>query len=158
MTEEMDHYKRSQARAYLKRVGKLGIKCKAIKAEIDYQRDLVGGLRGIDYTQSYTKTSCAGDDPTVNAVVRLQELIRDYCAELASYTAEVAVAHECLGRMGSVGADVLRLHYLCGHSWEEVGARVEYAPDYARGVARSALVEFYKFMPHAERDPMHPAL
>lgn len=75
-----------------------------------------------------------------------------------AYTNEVAIAHGALAQMGGIGADILRLHYLCSYSWEEVGARVDYSESHTRDMARDALLEYYDYMPLQERDPMYPAL
>ena len=157
--EEWDRYRRSQSRAYLERVRELGLKVEAVQAEAERIRDMVGGLRGIDYMQPSVKSSPSGDDRMVAAVAAVQEVTRAYCADMVEYLEAYQEAKRCLGRMGGKGAAVLRLRYLAGREWSDVAKAIGYASETAaKNAGRVALVELYDHLPSTGRDPMHKAL
>lgn len=156
--EEWDNYRRSQSRAYLEGVRDLGLKVEAVQAEAERIRDMVGGLRGLDYSQPKVRVSPVGDDSMVNAVAAVQEVTKAYCTDLAAYLEAYQEARACLDRMGGKGAAVLRLHYLANEKWAGVAEKLGYgSAETAKKAGKAALAAFYDYVPLQYRDPLHPA-
>lgn len=157
--EEWDRYRRGQSRAYLDRVRELGLKVEAVQAEAERIRDMVGGLRGIDYAQPSVKGSPSGDERMVSAVAAVQEITRAYCADLAEYLEAYREAKACLDRMGGKGAALLRLRYLANEDWGPIAKRLGYSSAAsAKKTGMSALCRLYDYLPSSARDPLPPAL
>lgn len=157
--EEWDRYRRSQSRAYLERVRRLGLKVEAVQAEAERIRDMVGGLHGIDYTTPSVKGLAPGDDRMADAVAAVQEVTRAWCADLAEYLEAYQEAKACLDGMGGKGAAVLRLRYLANEDWGAVAERLGYSSvASAKDSGRSALVAFYDHLPCSGKDRLPPAI
>ena len=158
MGEEMERYKIGQAEAWLRHVLRLGNRCRALRAEIEAQRELASGLRGLDYSAPAVSASPTADT-IPNAVSRLLDGIRDYCTELQEYASEQEAAHKALkGLEDAREAECLTLYYLCGRKWSEVARSMDYSVDTVMELRRSGLLHAYDVMPLEWRDPMHPAV
>ena len=158
MTEEYEQYRRAQAARWLEHVMSLGSRVRALRAEIEEQRAVASGLKAIVY-DGMPRQTCAYGDAIPDAVIRIQELIRDYCSELAGYVDEQREAHDALAKIGDESRrSALTLHYLAGRSWEEVCVEMRYSYRRIMEIRAEALCELYDHMPPEWRDPMHPAL
>lgn len=156
--EEFERYRAEQAEAWLRHVLRLGNRCRALRAEIEAQRELAGGLRGLDYSSPAVSASPT-QDSIPNAVSRLLDGIQEYCTELAGYVSEQEAAHKALQRLEDAReAECLTLYYICGKKWSEVAKAMSYSLDTVMSIRRSALLHAYDVMPLDRRDPMHPAL
>ena len=156
--EEYERYKIGQAEAWLRHVLRLGNRCRALRAEIEAQRELASGLRGLDYSAPAVSASTTADT-LPNAVSRLLDGIKDYCIELAGYVDEQEAAHKALkGLEDSREAECLTLYYLCGRKWSDVAKAMSYSVDTVMELRRSGLLHAYDVMPLEWRDPMHPAV
>ena len=158
MSDEYDRYKRAQAARWLEHVRRLGGKCRALQREVEEQRALASGLKGIDYSAPVVRSSASADG-TPEAVIRLLGVIEDYCTELAGYVAEQKAAHDALNAMSDeLGAEALKRHYLCGQSWESCCVEMGYSWDGMMSLRKRAVLELYDHIPMEWRDPMHQAV
>ena len=158
MSEEYDRYKRAQAARWLEHVRCLGGKCRALQREVEEQRELAAGVKGLDYSAPSVSAS-SSPDGIPNAVALLLETIDDYCTELAGYVAEQKAAHDALNAMSDeLGAEALKRHYLCGQSWESCCVYMGYSWDGMMKLRRRALLSAYEVMPPEWRDPAHQAV
>lgn len=153
---EIERYKYDQARAYLEHVRALSCRTKALRAEVEAQRELADGVRAMRYGAGAVPTR---PDRTADAVARLQELVEGYCAELAEYVEEQDRAHVCVRLMERPEhVQAITGRYLLGRSWERVCVDMGYTWDGMMKLRRRAVTEFYDVMPTEWRDPRHPAL
>lgn len=158
MSEEYDRYKRAQAARWLEHVRRLGGKCRALQREVEGQRELASGVKGLDYSAPAVSAS-SSPDGIPNAVALLLDTIEDYCTELAGYVAEQKAAHDALNAMSDeLGAEALKRHYLCGQSWESCCVDMGYSWDGMMKLRRRALLSAYEAMPTEWRDPTHQAV
>lgn len=158
LTEEYDRYKRAQASRWLEHVRRLGGKCRALQREVEEQRALASGLKGLDYSAPVVRSSASADG-TPEAVIRLLDVIEEYCTELAGYVDEQHAAHAALNDMSDeLGAEALKRHYLCGQSWESCCVAMGYTWDGMMSLRRRAVLELYDHMPAEWRDPAHQAV
>ena len=158
MAGEYERYKADRAAAYFKRVRSLSAKAAALRAEVDAQRAQADGLQGIDYA-----AMCGGGSPSPdavpNAVIRLQGAVDAYCAELCALVDAQREAHDVIhGAERPEYAAALSRYYLAGESWEEVCVAMGYTWDGMMKLRLRALSDAYDRMPHAFRDPRHPAV
>lgn len=157
MTEEYEQYRRAQAARWLEHVMSLGSRVRALRAEIEEQRSVASGLKAIVY-DGMPRQACAYGDAIPDAVIRIQELIRDYCSELDGYVDEQRAAHEVLAKLTDrAAAEALTKHYLLGKRWELCCVEMGYSYDGMKSLRRRGLLEAYAHMPLEWRDPMHPA-
>lgn len=92
-------------------------------------------------------------------VVRLHDLIQNYCAELACYVDEQNVAHACVRLMERPEyVQAITGHYLLGRTWERVCVDMGYTWDGMMTLRKRAVTAFYDVMPTEWRDPRHPAI
>lgn len=158
MSDEYDRYKRAQAARWLEHVRKLGARCRALQAEIESQRELASGLRGMDYSAPAVSSSPSAD-AVPNAVVKLQSMISDYCTELSGYIDEQRRAHVTIGMMDNAEqAEALKRHYLMGQRWEECCVAMGYSWDGMKTLRYRGLLSVYPLMPLEWRDPAHQAM
>ena len=158
MSEEYDRYKRAQAARWLEHVRCLGSKCRALQREVEEQRELASGVKGLDYSSPAVSAS-SSPDGIPNAVALLLETIEDYCTELAGYVAEQKAAHDALNAMSDeLGAEALKRHYLCGQSWESCCVDMGYSWDGMMSLRKRAVLELYDHIPTEWRAPLHHAL
>lgn len=158
MTEEYDRYKRAQASRWLEHVRRLGGKCRALQREVEEQRALASGLKGLDYSAPVVRSSASADG-TPEAVIRLLDVIEEYCTELEGYVDEQHAAHAALNDMpDELGAEALKRHYLCGQSWESCCVAMGYTWDGMMSLRKRAVLELYDHMPAEWRDPAHQAV
>ncbi|MGN0034786.1 MAG: hypothetical protein ACI364_03550 [Coriobacteriales bacterium] len=158
MTEEWDAYRRDQAEGWLKGVAAHRRRVDALRAAVEAKRAELDGLHGMDYSRPVVSAT-ASDDAMTNAVYRVTEAIRDYCAELTALTAEQADANQRLASMtDATGAAALSMHYLAGIEWAAVADRLGYSERHLYRIRDDALVEAYEIMPPGKREPLSPAL
>lgn len=157
MTEEYERYKASMAAQWLEHVAKVGRRLRALEDEIAAQRANAEGVQAVCYDGMPRSPSDGQALP--NAVIRLQDLIADYCEEQAEYVEVQRDAHERLRKMDDPSrAECLAKHYLLGWKWERVCVHMDYTWDGMMGLRRRALADAYDVMPPAWRDPVHSAL
>lgn len=156
--DEWERYRRAQAERWLKHVMALGRRVRALQDEIECQRDMAAGLKGVDY-DGMPKASGSSADAMPNAVIKLQGLIAEYCAELDGYVLEQREAHEALSALDDGATrEALTRHYLLGRPWEQCCVEMGYTYDGMMKLRRRALSCAYDVMPFRRRDPMHPAI
>lgn len=154
---EMQELKAVVANAYLSYIRDLGSRERALRLEIDREREsmLPGGV-------SYEGIMSGGEpkaDAIPEAVAKVCEMIQDYCEELDAYIAAKREAHDCIRKVsrGEYQA-ILSGYYLAGKTWDQVSEEVGYSKSQVLRLKRVALVEVYDLMPHQWRLPSYPAL
>lgn len=158
MSEEYDRYKRTQAARWLEHVRRLGGKCRALQREVEEQRALASGVKGLDYSAPLVRSSASADGMP-DAVARLFGVIDEYCSELAGYVDEQRAAHSALDAMADeLGAEALKRHYLNRQTWEECCVEMGYSWDGMMSLRKRAVLELYDHMPPEWRDPVHKAV
>ncbi len=158
-TDEFRLMKEYAARDYLQHIRDLEKHTAALRAHVDETRELaLPG--GIDYGAMVASGGIVNKDGVPNAVIKLQEAVSEYCAELAGYVDEMDEANRCLQRLESpVQRDVLRLYYLAAaKSWEEVAQKLFYSKMQVLRIKSAALVSLYDVMPLKWKIPVHRAV
>lgn len=145
---EFDNWKAREAADYLNRVRKVSLDLRSIQDEIEVQRSL---LPSLDYSRDKIKKS-PNPDSLELAALRVIDLIERYCVEQAEYVEMQAEAHEAVKRLEDARhRAVLTLYYITGHSWETVGEKLGYAPNYCQQLRQDALPLFWNVMPKHAR-------
>lgn len=157
LDSEMVLYRTEQAESYLKQVRKLYMQVRELEAMIAAQRELVSGLKGIDYTKSMTKSS-ANNDKVPDGVSRLFEMISEATTKIAECVELQGEAANTLDEMGGLGGKVLKLRYVFARSWDDAAKTLGYSSGYLKRVAKDALCEYYDYMPLPYRDPKYSAI
>jgi len=157
MEESMQRYREDQARRYLASIYDLAEDIEEKKADIEYKREMISGLDGIDYSKPIV-TSSANGDKTLNGVIQVQEMIRKTTALIAEWASRVKEADDHLRLMGGKEARVLRYRYLQNKAWPEVAKRMGVSERQAQRLAKDALFCFYDYMPCNERERLEQAI
>lgn len=143
---EFDEWKAEQAAKWLRHIRELKHDIARLEDDIEVQRSLALPS-GIDYSRPSVQTS-PSQDAIPNAVIRLEESIAQYTTELVGYLDEKQQARECISRLGDARyRAVLSLYYINGHSWETVGDKMGYAPDWCRQLRDESLPIVHDVMP-----------
>lgn len=156
-TPEYAAFAAEQASRYLKRIRDAKRHIAALNAEVDEQRALASGLKGIDYSRDMVQTS-PSDDAMPNAVARLMDVIAQRVELVRDYAEMLSECGESLARMNGTGADILRYRYLCNWPWERIAAETGYSEQWLYELHNRAMATFYDYMPAHERDPLPRAI
>lgn len=158
MTEEYERYCRAQAARWLEHVMSLGTRVRALQAEIDAQRELASGVKGMSYDGMPGPKTAYGD-ALPDAVARIEDMVACYCTELAGYVDEQREAHAALAGMEDEACrSAITRHYLACESWERVCVEMGYTWDGLMKLRRRAMLDAYEVMPIRWRDPIHRAV
>ena len=157
MDEETIKWKSEFAEAYLEPLRTDGRKLRRMKAELIEQRDILSGLRGIDYTQPFVDVA-AYNDAVHDAVARIMEMESAYEDAIANLDGRRAEARTRLDEMPGTEADLLRLYYVSALPWALVGEALNLAEGTCRNMRRGALAAFYDHLPRTERPPEQHAI
>lgn len=145
---EFDNWKAQEAADYLNRVRRVSLLLRSIQDEIEVQRSL---LPSLDYSRDKI-TKSPNPDSLELAALRVLDLIEQYCTELAEYVELQREAHDSIMRMEDARyRAVLTLYYINGHSWDSVGEKIGYDPDYCKRLRQDALPLFWDVMPNREK-------
>ena len=157
MTEEYDRYRYEKAREWLEHVRDLGVEANRIQGLVESERAMLDGVRGIDYTVEHV--SGTRDVPDLADLVdRLFAHIREYTASLSAYTDERMKAARALdGLDNAKERQVLTMYYLLGRTWGEAADEMDYSVQRVMQIRKDAVLHAFDIMPHAWRDPVHPA-
>ena len=153
MTDEIEQYRISQARAWLDRVRKAVGYAASLEASAAAQYARADNLRGIDYSAVHVTTS-----PTPDAIPRAVEAHVEAGDALASIATDardrIVQAATALAKMGDpVEARCLHLYYVDAmDTWERVCVEMHYTYDGMMKLSRRALLHAYDAMPPGERD------
>lgn len=157
LTDEFDRYRYDQARAWLEHVRGLGRKADALRAAADEQRELLSGVRGVDYGRG--GGGAPSPDAVPNAVAAIERAVSAYCSALAEFLDEQRDARLALSRLEKPEHfEVLARRYCDGWEWERICAAMGYTYDGAMALHRRAVAAAYDVMPPGSRDPRHPAI
>lgn len=140
------------ATAYLEHVRSLKTRIDSLQEEIELNRDMLGTT-----TRYREKVSKSGNPKSFeDAVIRLQELIADYCTEMAGYVEEQRIAHGVMRNMSRPEySRALTAYYVRGKSWELCCVDMGYTWQGMMSLRKKAVQEVYDFMPEAwRRDPI----
>lgn len=144
-----DHeVRRICATAYLEHVRSLKTRIDALQEEIELNRDMLGTT-----TRYREKVSKSGNPKSFeDAVIRLQELIADYCTEMAGYVEEQRIAHDVMRHLSRPEySRALTTYYVRGKSWELCCVDMGYTWQGMMSLRKRAVQEVYEFMPETWR-------
>lgn len=140
------------ATAYLDHVRSLRMRIDALQEEIEPLREMVG--TAMDYRErvSGSPNPKAFED----AVIKLQDLIADYCTEMAEFVDELLVARSVVRGLSRPGyRTAIELHYIDGTPWTIVCEVMGYTKDGMMTLRRKAVDEVYDLMPEQwRREPI----
>lgn len=144
-----EEVKRICAEEYLNYIRSLVIRIKTTQEEIEHQKALLGPS-GIQYRESVTQ-SVTGD-ALENGVIGLQQLIAEFCGDLAEYVEQQRIAHQVLSNLSRAeyGAALIG-YYVHGKSWEQVCVDMSYSWQGMMKLRRKAIAEVYDQMPEEWR-------
>ena len=128
---------------------------RSLKTHIDSLQERIEPLReAIGNTMDYRERVSASPNPKAfeDAVIRLQELIADYCTEIAEFAEEQHVAYGVTRRMSRPEYRMaIEMHYIDGKPWNAVCRAMGYTKDGMMKLRRKAVDEVYDLMPESER-------
>lgn len=128
-----------------------------MRAAVDEQRELLAGVRGLDYARGGGGPS--SPDAVPNAVAAVERAVSEYCSALAEFVDEQRAARLALSRLERPEHfEVLARRYCDGWEWERICAATGYTYGGAMKLHRAAVVAAYDVMPPGFRDPRHPAI
>ena len=157
MDDETIRWKSEVSERYLEPLRSDGRKLRRMKAEIAEQRDMLSGLRGIDYTRPFVDVSAYGG-AVHDAAARMVEMESAYEDALANLDMRRAEARACLDEMGGTEADLLRLYYVSALPWICVAEAMNLAEGTCKNMKRRALAVFFDYLPRSERPPEQHAV
>lgn len=145
------------AERYMLYVRSLVVRINIMRDEIERQRALLLPA-GIRYGESVA-CSVSGD-AMEDGVIKLQEMIGEYCTELVEYVEQQKAAHEALAKLSKPErTEALTHHYLQGITWEETCVKMDYTWHGMMKLRKKALIELYDHMPEEwRRDAIPNAL
>ncbi len=128
---------------------------RSLKTHIDSLQERIEPLReAIGNTMDYRERVSASPNPKAfeDAVIRLQELIADYCTEIAEFAEEQHVAYGVTRRLSRPEYRMaIEMHYIDGKPWNAVCRAMGYTKDGMMKLRRKAVDEVYDLMPESER-------
>lgn len=137
------------SKAYLDYIRSLNLRIQTLQESIERQRSLMLPS-GIAYTESVSQ-SLSGDD-LEQGIIKLTDLITQYCTELAEYVEQEMIAHKLFESLSKPEYTVaLTKYYLQGKSWEQVCVDMGYSWQGMMSLRKKALVEVYYSMPEEWR-------
>lgn len=140
------------ATAYLDRIRSLKTHIDSLRERIEPLREMVGT------TMDYRERVATSPNPRAfeDAVIRLQDLIADYCTEMAEYAEEQHVAYGVTRRLSRPEYRIaVEMHYIDGKPWTTVCESMGYTKDGMMTLRRKAIDEVYDLMPEQwRRDPI----
>ncbi|MBR4687087.1 MAG: hypothetical protein IKP01_02135 [Bacteroidales bacterium] len=159
MTDEYEQYRIGQAEAWLAKVRKAVGYARALEESAASHLAMADGLKGIDYSRVSVSQSMYVDG-IPDAVAAHLEAGESLAAVARSARDRVTEAARALDRMDDpTEATCLHLYYVDAlESWEHVCVRMHYTYDGMMKLRRRAVLHAYDVMPHAEREPIHPAI
>lgn len=159
MTPEYEQYRIEQAEEWLDKVRKSVAYAVRMEESAAAQYALADNLRGMDYTRDHVKGS-PSPDAIPNAVANHIDLGKAFAEISEDARRRAEEAARALARMDDpTEAACLHLYYVDAlETWEHVCVRMHYTYDGMMKLRRRAMLHAYDVMPHAEREPMAPAL
>lgn len=136
------------ATAYLDHVQSLKMRIDALQGEIEPLREMCGT------TMDYRERVSGSTNPKAfeDAVIRLQDLIADYCTEMAGFVEEQSIAHDVMRKLSRPEyRRALTAHYLVGRTWERCCVDMDYSWQGMMKLRRRAVDEVYDLMPEQWR-------
>lgn len=150
---EWEKFKAEQAAEWLEHVRELALDVARLQDRVDVLRSMALPS-GIDYAAPVVSSSPSADQ-IPNAVARLVDAIGDYLAQLDAYVEESIDAARRIGELSDARyRGVLVFYYVNGRTWEQVGKRLNYEPNYCREIRNDALPLVYDVMPREWKTPI----
>lgn len=138
------------AKTYLNHIRSLNKRVNCLQQEIESLR-ASAELTGISYSDKI-KTQSSGDTLD-NAVIKLQELIVEYCEELNNMLDVQRMAHQTLSKLSRAEyTEALTKYYIQGHSWERISVDMGYTFHHVMKIRKHALIETYSVLPEEWRN------
>ena len=124
---------------------------------VDMFTGLAENLRGIDPSREPGGNQY--NDRMADTIVKLNEAVREWEANLAAYVDEAKDAALRISQLkDTTERAALMLHYVEGITWERVCVRLDYTWDGMMAIRKRAVEHVYGLMPHEWRDPIPPAI
>ena len=142
---------------YLEEVRGLAVKHRAMAEYIRSLEEDASSIGGIDYSRVMVSTSLSGD-AIPNSVALLIDMKAKAEEEAREYFKRKADARALLDEMGGTYGMLLMLRYCTVLPWVRVADVLNYSTDWCKHMHKDALCEFYDYLPHGYRLPMHPAI
>ena len=130
--------------AYMEHVRGLTLRIEAMREEVERQRALLGPCSA--QVRERVRGTCDTDGFEKGAI-RLQELVADYCTEIAGYVEEYRAAHRAVSALPGAQAAALTGHYLHGKPWKRVALDMAYSERSVLAIRREALAALWDFLP-----------
>jgi len=144
--------RRDKALAWLKHVRGLGARVKSLQREIDFQREVMDGVKSVGMGDNVSKGSVYSD-AIPDSIARLEDLIKDYCKELVVYVDAQKEAHDAIRRLPQKDqASVVTKRFLIGEENREIAFSLGYTMGEVVALERAGLESVYDFMPQYWRD------
>lgn len=139
-----DEAKLIKAENYLKHVRSLAILVESTQEQIEYQKGFA--LSAVNYGDKVTVQPTR--DAVDNCVIKLQDLISEFCQDMAEYVEAQHEASRCLACLEKPEHKVaLTKYYLCGKSWEQVCVEMGYSWGGMMKLRHRAIIETYEYIP-----------
>lgn len=111
------------------------------------------GELGLSSSALDVKVSTSPTADTIpDAVIRLQELIADYCTDLVEYTDEIRRFIACLDQIDNTQARALHMRYVRLLEWKQVADEMGYSEQHIYRFRASGLIALYDVMPTCWRN------
>lgn len=146
MNDESQRWRADRARDYLEHVRGLSRSLESRQQEIEALRSKMLP-QGIVYGGMPGSPNAYGD-AIPDGIAKLEALIASYCDELAACIEEVERAHRIIGKLPDRRhGELLRLHYLCGKTWEQCAVSIGYSWSQTQRLRVDALRSLFDMLP-----------
>lgn len=159
MDDELQRYRIEQAERWLKKVRRTVGLSKKLEESANEVMARAKNLRSVDYSAIRVTTSPT-PDAIPDAIILADEMGETLGVLSESARDRVNQAARALTEMDdATEVTCLLLYYVDAYdTWERVCVAMEYTYDGMMKLRRRALLHAYDVMPHAERDPLQPAI
>lgn len=131
------------ARKYFEQVRAARLETLSLRSQLDALESSLG-IRGLDYSKPYVKTSYIDAQPQI--LDRLRELVTTYVAQMGWQCDLIQQAECVLQKLEVSHRVVLRCYYLQGKTWGQVANRINYSERQAKQIGQDALIAAYEFL------------
>ena len=148
-----DEGKIVKAQAYAEHIEDLSYRKLNREGQIDHLRSELGLTSGAIGDRVSTSPSA---DAIPNAVIKLQDMIREYVAELSEYVDEIHRFTQYLAQLDRIEEKVLWLRYVGLCRWGQIADQLGYSQRQLYRIRDHALVALYGVMPEPWRSEAIP--
>lgn len=150
-----DDIKLLVARHYAEYVSSVVRSKNLLEQEIEMLRaQLLPG--GVQITDKVSTSATADSIP--NGVIKLQDMIADFCTKQVEYVEVYRQMHDALEKIDVIPREALTMHYLHLWKWEKVCVEMDYTYDGIMRIRRRGLIDLYDHMPPEHKGILPKAL